>query len=72
MKVKEVDLSAYDYKRVCIYHVNSEYFAVGKEDVMKKLYGEEEVDHIDMTETGLLRVYTTAKPKFLEEQSENK
>ena len=59
MKVKEIDFSQYEYKRISIYHINSDYFPLEYSSKLVELYGEEDVDHIDVTETGLLIIYTT-------------
>ncbi len=59
MKVKEIDFSEYQYKRLAIYHINSDYFPPEYSGKLIELYGEEEVDHIEVMESGLLIIYTT-------------
>ncbi len=59
MKVKDIDFSQYEYKRLSIYHINSDYFPPEYSAKLIEMYGEEEVDHIEVTETGLLIIYTT-------------
>ncbi len=59
MKVKDIDFSEYTYKRIAIYHINSDYFPPEYSSKLTEMYGEEEVDHIEVTEQGLLIIYTT-------------
>ena len=59
MKVKDINFSEYEYKRIGIYHINSDYFPLEYSSKLIELYGEEDVDHVEVTETGLLLIYTT-------------
>ncbi len=59
MKVKDIDFSQYEYKRIGIYHINSDYFPLEYSSKVIDLYGEEDVNNIEVTETGLLIIYTT-------------
>jgi hypothetical protein len=42
MKVKEIDFTNYEYKRLSIYHINSDYFPPEYSGMLVKMYGEEE------------------------------
>ncbi|MBE6665957.1 MAG: hypothetical protein E7603_07050 [Ruminococcaceae bacterium] len=58
MKVKEINFSDYDYKRVCVYDENQTYYPVGGEHVLLAQYGEKEAeDHISVDEYGWLVIY---------------
>jgi hypothetical protein len=61
MKVKEIDFASYEYKRLSIYHINSDYFPQEYSGRLVEMYGDEEVEQIEVTETGLLVIYTTIK-----------
>ena len=62
MKIKELDLSKYSYKRICI---NSEHGTVfipaGLEEKFFELYGEEDIDEsgIEAAESGWLKLCPT-------------
>lgn len=43
MKLKDIDLKKYDYKRIMLIKVNSMLFPAGREDVIMRLYGDDEV-----------------------------
>ena len=44
MKVKEINFSEYDYKRVCVYDANQTYYPKGAENVLLAKYGEMEAE----------------------------
>ena len=55
MKVKEINFSDYDYKRVCVYDENQTYYPKGMESVLLAKYGEKEAeDNISVDEYGWL------------------
>ncbi len=58
MKIKEIDFSQYEYKRLSVYHINSDYFPPAYSSKLIEMYGEEEVEQIEVTEQGLLIIYT--------------
>lgn len=44
MKVKEINFSDYEYKRVCVYDDNQTYYSVGAESVLLAKYGEKDME----------------------------
>ena len=44
MKIKEIDFSAYTYKRVCVYEANQTFYPAGKEMILLEKHGEKELD----------------------------
>lgn len=55
MKVKEINFSDYDYKRVCVYDENQTYYPVGAESVLLAKYGEKEAEeNVSVDEYGWL------------------
>jgi hypothetical protein len=58
MKVKEINFSDYDYKRVCVYDENQTYYPQGMENVLLTKYGEMEAEeNISVDEYGWLVIY---------------
>lgn len=43
MKVKEIDLSSYDYKRICVYEVNQTHYPENFEELVLKTHGEKDI-----------------------------
>lgn len=44
MKIKEIDFSAYTYKRVCVYEANQTFYPAGKESLLLERHGEKELE----------------------------
>ena len=44
MKIKEIDFSAYTYKRVCVYEANQTFYPAGKESLLLEQHGEKELE----------------------------
>lgn len=44
MKIREIDFSAYTYKRVCVYEENQTFYPAGKESLLLEKYGEKELE----------------------------
>jgi hypothetical protein len=40
MKIKDLNLSEYTYKRVCVYDENQTFYPVGKESLLLEKHGE--------------------------------
>ncbi|MCQ2435796.1 MAG: hypothetical protein MJ101_02720 [Clostridia bacterium] len=57
MKLKDIDLKKYDYKRIMLIKVNSMLFPAGREDVIMRLYGDDEVtEEPTVSESGWLTI----------------
>ena len=58
MKVKEINFSEYDYKRVCVYDANQTYYPAGAESFLLAKYDEMEAeDNISVDGYGWLVIY---------------
>ncbi len=44
MKVKDINFSAYDYKRICVYEVNQFHYPENFEEFILKTHGEKDID----------------------------
>ncbi len=56
MRVKEIDFSAYEYKRICVRDANNTSYPPDSEDVVVKLHGEKEVKEIAVSGLGWLNI----------------
>jgi hypothetical protein len=59
MKIKEIDLTKYSYKRICIATEHGTVFMPdGQEEKLKELFGELEIDEdgIEAAESGWLKL----------------
>lgn len=43
MKIKEIDFSAYTYKRICVYEANQMFYPAGNEPLLLEKHGEKEL-----------------------------
>ena len=57
MKLKEIDFSAYEYKRICIEETNLTYYPANVEELILKMHGEKEIDTISVNEFGWLFIH---------------
>ena len=57
MLVKEIDFSAFDYKRICVYEWNQTHYPSGSEELVLKTHGEKEIeDSLSVDEFGWLTI----------------
>lgn len=57
MKVKEIDFSAYNYKRICVYEWNQTHYPAGTEALILQTHGEKEIeDGLSVDELGWLTI----------------
>ncbi len=57
MKVKDIDFSAFQYKRICVYDANQAHYPPGCEDLIVRIHGERDAeDEISVDELGWLTI----------------
>ena len=56
MKVKEIDFSQYEYKRICVRDAKNISYPPDSDDVVIKVHGESEVKEISVSEFGWLNI----------------
>ena len=57
MLVKEIDFSAFDYKRICVYEWNQTHYPPHSEELILKTHGEKEIeDGLAVDELGWLTI----------------
>ena len=57
MKVKDIDFSAFQYKRICVYDANQAHYPPGFEEILLKKHGEKEIeDGLSVDELGWLTI----------------
>ena len=56
MKVKDIDFSAYEYKRICVRDANNTSYPPDSEDIVVKLHGESEVKEVSVSDFGWLNI----------------
>lgn len=44
MKVKDIDFSSFDYKRICVYEWNQTHYPPGFEELLLQTHGEKEIE----------------------------
>ena len=55
MKIKEIDFSAFQYKRICVYDANQTHYPPDSEALVISMHGEREVeDAVSVDELGWL------------------
>ena len=57
MKIKEIDFSAFQYKRICVYDANQTHYPPNSEALVISTHGEREAeDEISVDELGWLTI----------------
>ena len=57
MKVKDIDFSAFQYKRICVYDANQTHYPPDSEELIVRSHGEREAeDNVFVDELGWLTI----------------